>query len=60
MADFLIGPIAALLMSAGRFLVYWVWWQTRKTLQITAELANPPITGIKSAADSAEPMTGRA
>lgn len=40
MADYLIGPIAALFMSAGRFLVYWVWWQTRKTFDITARLAN--------------------
>lgn len=60
MADFLIGPIAALLMSAGRFLVYWVWWQTHKTLQITADLANHPIMGVESAAESAEPLAGRA
>jgi hypothetical protein len=30
--------VSALLMSVGRFLVYWVWWQTHKTLQITADL----------------------
>lgn len=60
MADFVIGPIAALLMSAGRFLVYWVWWQTRKTLQITAELAAQPLAGSGHATQGPTPATHRA
>ena len=52
--------VSALLMSVGRFLVYWVWWQTRKTLQITADLAHQPIIGVESAAESTDPLAGRA
>ncbi len=40
MTDFIIGPIAALAMATGRFLVYWVWWQTQKTRQITLDIAS--------------------
>ena len=37
--DFVVAPIAALLMCGTRFLIYWVWWQTRKTWQLTAALS---------------------
>lgn len=37
--DFVIGPVAAFLMCACRVLVYWVWLQTRRTLEITEEMA---------------------
>ena len=42
-----------------RFRVYWVRWQTHKTLQTTAVLADQPIIGVESAAESAEPLTAR-
>lgn len=37
-SDFIIGPIAALVTCGARFLIYWVWWQTRKTWQLTVGL----------------------
>ena len=37
--DFIIGPIAALVTCGARFLIYWVWWQTRKSWHLTAGLA---------------------
>lgn len=37
-SDFFIGPIAAMLMGAGRFLVYDVWRQTEYTLQISRRI----------------------
>ena len=36
--DFTIGPLAALAMAIARFLVYCVWWQATKTMQLTAAL----------------------
>lgn len=36
--DFIIGPIAALVTCGARFLIYWVWWQTRKSWHLTAGL----------------------
>lgn len=38
MTDFVIGPVAAFAMATSRFLIYWVWWQTKKTWHITADL----------------------
>jgi cellulose synthase/poly-beta-1,6-N-acetylglucosamine synthase-like glycosyltransferase len=36
--DFLLGPIAAFLMCSARFLIYWVWLQTKRTLEITTRV----------------------
>ena len=49
MADFVISPIAALTMAAGRFLVYWVWWQARKTWHITSALNAEALRSLKPA-----------
>jgi hypothetical protein len=38
MADFVFGPIAAILMCGARFSIYWVWLQTRHTLAATEAL----------------------
>jgi len=38
LTDFIVGPIAAFLMCGARFLVYWVWWQTRYTWELTLSL----------------------
>ncbi|HVV02237.1 MAG TPA: glycosyltransferase, partial [Verrucomicrobiae bacterium] len=38
LTDFIIGPIAAILMCGARFLIYWVWHQTKYTLRISSEL----------------------
>jgi cellulose synthase/poly-beta-1,6-N-acetylglucosamine synthase-like glycosyltransferase len=39
LTDFVVGPVAALLMCGARFLIYWVWWQMRYTLKLTVHLA---------------------
>ena len=44
--DFIIGPVAALLMCACRVLVYWVWLQTRRTLEITEQIAGEVVGTI--------------
>ena len=36
--DFVIGPVAALFMCSARFLIYWVWLQTKHTLVITERM----------------------
>jgi cellulose synthase/poly-beta-1,6-N-acetylglucosamine synthase-like glycosyltransferase len=36
--DFVLGPVAALLMCSARFLIYWVWLQTKRTFQITEQM----------------------
>jgi cellulose synthase/poly-beta-1,6-N-acetylglucosamine synthase-like glycosyltransferase len=38
--DFVLGPVAALLMCSARFLIYWVWLQTRRTFQITERMSD--------------------
>jgi cellulose synthase/poly-beta-1,6-N-acetylglucosamine synthase-like glycosyltransferase len=35
--DFFLGSIGALLMCGARFLIYWVWLQTRYTFRVTQE-----------------------
>jgi hypothetical protein len=37
-ADFVLGPVAALLMCSARFLIYWVWLQTKHTLAVTERM----------------------
>ena len=37
--DFVLGPVAALLMCSARFLIYWVWLQTRRTFVITQRMS---------------------
>jgi cellulose synthase/poly-beta-1,6-N-acetylglucosamine synthase-like glycosyltransferase len=37
--DFFLGPIAAILMAAARFLIYLVWRQTRYTMVVTKEMS---------------------
>jgi hypothetical protein len=41
LADFVIGPISALLMSAARFAILFVARQMRSTEQVTAALGTP-------------------
>lgn len=36
--DFLIAPIGMMATCIARFLIYWVWWQTRATWKLTSEL----------------------
>ena len=48
MTDFVIGPIAALTTALSRFLVYWVWWQTRKTWQLTVDLNKQALTTFET------------
>ena len=38
MADFILGPVAAVAMSLGRFMIYWVWWQSKATWRISVAL----------------------
>lgn len=47
-SGFVIGPIAALAMAMSRFLVYWVWWQTRKTWHITSALDTEAIRATQT------------
>jgi hypothetical protein len=47
-SGFIIGPIAALAMAISRFLVYWVWWQTRKTWHITSALDTEAIRATQT------------
>ena len=37
-ADFVIGPISALVMCGARFLIFWVWRQTKHTFEVTTRL----------------------
>lgn len=58
MTDFIIGPVAALVVGSGRFLVYWVWWQTRTTWQITVEMAEAARREIAPLADVGTEVAG--
>lgn len=51
-SDFIIGPIAALVTCGARFLIYWVWWQTRKTWQLTVGLGEQAKRSFALAAPS--------
>jgi cellulose synthase/poly-beta-1,6-N-acetylglucosamine synthase-like glycosyltransferase len=51
-ADFVLGPVAALLTCAARFLVYWVWLQTRRTFEITEEMRGKLVERIQSDIES--------
>ncbi|MBL9173629.1 MAG: hypothetical protein JNL10_08850, partial [Verrucomicrobiales bacterium] len=44
--DFFIAPIAALVFGVGRLLVYWVWWQVRATLRLTASLGRQALQSL--------------
>jgi len=48
--DFILGPVAALLIGGGRFLVYWLWWQCRTTLRITESLGRDMEQDLRQAA----------
>jgi len=39
--DFILGPLAALFMATSRFLVFWVWHQTRHTWHLSQVLELP-------------------
>jgi cellulose synthase/poly-beta-1,6-N-acetylglucosamine synthase-like glycosyltransferase len=45
--DFVIGPAAALLMCSARFLVYWVWLQTKHTLKVTERMSHEMLARVK-------------
>jgi cellulose synthase/poly-beta-1,6-N-acetylglucosamine synthase-like glycosyltransferase len=47
--DFVLGPVAALLMCSSRFLVYWVWLQTRRTMDVTERLSNELLRRVSPA-----------
>jgi len=55
--DFLIGPVAALLMCCGRFLIYWVAHQSKHTWEITQRAVQSieSSLGMTSARQSGEP-----
>lgn len=54
-ADYILGPLAALLFGCGRFLIYWVWWQTRTTLRITTELGESALLNLQESEGMPEP-----
>jgi cellulose synthase/poly-beta-1,6-N-acetylglucosamine synthase-like glycosyltransferase len=41
--DFVLGPVAALLMCGSRFLIYWVWLQTKRTFEITERMGTQAV-----------------
>lgn len=57
MMDFILGPVAALLMFGCRALIYWVWLQTERTLRVTQTLA-VEVTGtiVPAKEDAAAPV----
>ncbi|MBN8246117.1 MAG: glycosyltransferase [Verrucomicrobia bacterium] len=53
--DFIIGPVAALMIGGGRFLVYWLWWQSKTTWRITEALGRRAEDDLQQALDATEP-----
>jgi hypothetical protein len=59
--DFVLGPIAAMLICLARLLVYWVWQQTRYTFKISKLLEDATeqvVGGVHSAGDSKDENPG--
>ena len=56
--DFVLGPVAALLMCSARFLIYWVWLQTKRTFEITEQMRSTLLEriqpDIKASSETAE------
>ena len=42
LTDFVIAPVAAIVMCGARFAIYWVWAQTKHSFEITARLFPQP------------------
>lgn len=65
LADFVLGPIAALTMAGIRFGIVWVWHQTVRTCQLTEDLlktkAVPAVPSALPAesTEAAAPLTGQ-
>ena len=58
--DFVLGPVAALIMAIARLLVYWVWQQMRNTWQLSQSLTTqarsrrPAVPRVSEAESSLE------
>lgn len=52
--DFVLGPVAALLMCSARFLIYWVWLQTKRTFVITQRMSHQVAEALSAEHGDAE------
>jgi len=57
-AGFLLGPLAAFIIGGGRFLVYWLWWQSKNTLKLTEALSQKAESGFLTEIEALSDIEG--